>query len=193
MYACGLNNYGQLGLGEGAKEGRVAEPVEVPIVDGNLIADITGGEHHTLILLKDGQVFGAGRDDDGQIGQASQDELFGHFKRIRELPSVDSIISSSHFNYAKATGQQQYYSWGFGMNYVLGNKKEESVYVPWKISNEDFFGKGVPLKLALGCAHVVFAVNAEGSKETLQESVMKVVKRRPLQKLVKEDVQRLHK
>ena len=63
LYAFGLNNYGQLGIGQ---TGDATWPEEVvgDLADKEVI-DITGGEHHTVALTSDGQVFTFGKNDDG--------------------------------------------------------------------------------------------------------------------------------
>lgn len=44
-------------------------PREWENFDGTHIKEITGGEHHTLFLLNNGEILGAGRNDDGQLGE----------------------------------------------------------------------------------------------------------------------------
>lgn len=69
IYAWGLNNYGQLGIGN--KENTI-HPTKVAALCGlseeQLVIDIKGGMHHSICLLGDGTVAGWGRNDDGQIG-----------------------------------------------------------------------------------------------------------------------------
>lgn len=45
----------------------------------------------------------------------------------------------------------QYFSWGFGANFVLGNRKEEDEdeYKPFKIPR-DFFKDEIPREFGLG-------------------------------------------
>jgi len=66
-YTCyfgwGLNNWGQLGIGD---NNNTHQPVEITSLRNVDIKDICGGEFHSLFLLEDGQVYGAGRNDDAQ-------------------------------------------------------------------------------------------------------------------------------
>jgi hypothetical protein len=65
VYACGLNNYGQLGTGD--KENH-AQPTLVPKLTDVGVIDIQGGEHHTMVLTNTGRVYMMGRGDQGQLG-----------------------------------------------------------------------------------------------------------------------------
>ena len=61
-YAWGLNNYGQLGIGNTQD---VLVPTEITEFGGKNIINITGGEHHTIALEDSGDVYSFGRNDDG--------------------------------------------------------------------------------------------------------------------------------
>lgn len=43
-------------------------PKEVEGLDGLDVKDVRGGEHFTLVLTKEGHVYGFGRNDDHQLG-----------------------------------------------------------------------------------------------------------------------------
>ena len=64
--ACGLNNYGQLGIGEFDDVG----PATVEIPDNNFIRNIGVGPSavSAFFVASDGVVYGAGRNDRGQLG-----------------------------------------------------------------------------------------------------------------------------
>ncbi|KAF9512928.1 hypothetical protein BS47DRAFT_1393809 [Hydnum rufescens UP504] len=78
VFAWGLNQYGQLGIevpnpSHGDNSNVIWTPTEVPelspsTLGGARVVQIDGGEHHTLFLLSDGRVFGAGRVDSSQLG-----------------------------------------------------------------------------------------------------------------------------
>lgn len=66
VFACGLNNYGQLGLGGSCTENK-SNLTEVPeLVDKGVIA-VAGGAHHSLALTASGKLFAFGRGDSGQV------------------------------------------------------------------------------------------------------------------------------
>lgn len=64
-YAWGMNNYGQLGIGE---MGNRIVPTEIVEFRNKNVRNIVGGDHHSIALLDDGTVYGWGRTDDGQLG-----------------------------------------------------------------------------------------------------------------------------
>jgi regulator of chromosome condensation len=77
VYAWGLNNHGQLGVGH--KE-NIAMPALVSEISGpdNQIMMIAGGEHHSIAVTREGKVYCWGRNDEGQCGRG---DLFGRYKR----------------------------------------------------------------------------------------------------------------
>jgi regulator of chromosome condensation len=199
----GLNSQGQLGLPfyldnpedsdinheDPNRNPNVLQlPHQVGGIDGRKVVDIVGGEHHTLMLMSDGSLWGAGRNDDGQLGglvkpsRDSYDEVKIPNSRVRvagtnsyvnvtidympnkfmRLPikkDFQKIMSISHYNYAINTVEKSWpkiYSWGSGFNYVLGNGKEETMNVPFRISNDKLFKGSVPTEVALGFSHVVY-------------------------------------
>ena len=83
VMAWGLNSTGQLGMAYYMDKGEDSDvnnedparnpnvlqlPHMVLGITADEVQDIVGGEHHTLVLTKDGRVLGAGRNDDGQLG-----------------------------------------------------------------------------------------------------------------------------
>lgn len=171
VFACGLNNYAQLGIEPAEDSNIIALPVEIPGLVGKWIKDIRGGEHHTLILMNNGWLFGAGRNDDGQIGTFDHSIKIGGFTKLSHTPMANSIATSHHFNYAQDAEMENFYSWGMGFSYVLGNGDEESIDEAYKINNTKFFKDSFPSYLDLGHSHVVYTVNKLGSEKVLAESL----------------------
>ena len=62
VYAWGLNNYGQLGIGH---QLNTCTPTLINELEGINITSIAGGEHHTLACASDGKVYAWGRNDEG--------------------------------------------------------------------------------------------------------------------------------
>jgi regulator of chromosome condensation len=62
IYAFGLNNHGQLGIGN--KE-TSSFPTQIKKFEGINVIDINGGEHHSIALTDDGRVYCWGRNDEG--------------------------------------------------------------------------------------------------------------------------------
>lgn len=145
-WAWGLNNYGQLGVaptlpggpGPGADEADgavVLEPalVEGPQLAGRRVADVAGGEHHSLLVAgDDGAVLAFGRADGHQLGlprghHTPENSIYDDRGRPRvllrpgrlDLPPVargDAGTDSS----LVVTREGRVYAWGFNDNYQCG-------------------------------------------------------------------------
>ena len=70
VFGFGLNNYGQLGLGD--EETRL-EPVSIQALEGKRISALDGGEHFSMALGLDGSLHSFGRGDSGQLGRKGPD------------------------------------------------------------------------------------------------------------------------
>lgn len=62
-YGWGLNNHGQLGID--TEEESCIFQTEIETFRGKDIAEIVGGEHHSIALERDGSVYVWGKNDDG--------------------------------------------------------------------------------------------------------------------------------
>lgn len=62
VFAWGLNNHGQLGIGNRMN---TCVPTKIKELDNLKVNVIAGGEHHTVACTSDGKVFCWGRNDEG--------------------------------------------------------------------------------------------------------------------------------
>ena len=139
----GLNSQGQLGLpyyldnpedsdinhdNPNRNPNVLQLPHQVGKIEGRKIVDIVGGEHHSIMIMSDGSVWGAGRNDEGQLGRLIKPERDSYdevkipnsrvkvagtsnyvnvtidympntFMRIPFDKDLQQIMSMSHFNY----------------------------------------------------------------------------------------------
>ena len=146
----GLNSQGQLGLpyyldnpedsdinhdNPNRNPNVLQLPHQVGGIEGKKIVDIVGGEHHSLIVMSDGTIWGAGRNDEGQLGRLVKPERDSYeevripnsrvrvagtsnyvnvtidympnkFMRIPLDKDFQKIMSRSHFNYAINTVEE---------------------------------------------------------------------------------------
>ena len=58
-------------------------------------------------------------------------------RKDAELENISLISSGSHFNYAAGNGKV--FSWGFGMNYVLGNKEDDNEFRPYQVDQQNMY------------------------------------------------------
>lgn len=149
--AWGLNNWGQLGIGN---KKNTCIPTEVEFFTEMKVKFATGGDHHSIVLVENGDLYAWGRNDEGQCGFHNEHKANGDendysvekptkIKNFTKDISIDKIVCSMNFNYALCTNKNEVYSWGMGDSYVLGNKKEENENEPFKVPKEFFFNKKI--------------------------------------------------
>lgn len=125
MYAFGSNGEGQLGL-------PAAEIVNVPTkVSSTLpLADILavrGGDNHTLILCKDGVVYGVGDNRKGQLDSLEKESRIPVFKRVYENASlIAATCESSAYITRSASGESYIRTEGTGQWGELGREEQPS-------------------------------------------------------------------
>lgn len=149
--AWGLNNWGQLGIGN---KTNTCVPTEVEFFVDKKVKFATGGDHHSIVLLENGEIYAWGRNDEGQCGLPNDKEEKGDendfsieqptkVPKLTEEMGIGSIKCSMNYNYAVSEKLNEIYSWGMGESYVLGNKKDDNEAEPFKIPKEFYFNKKV--------------------------------------------------
>ncbi|KAH7552525.1 hypothetical protein BM1_08476 [Bipolaris maydis] len=123
MYAFGSNGEGQLGL-------PAAEIVDVPtrVIDTLPLWDVSairGGDNHTLILCKDGVVYGVGDNRKGQLGSLGKEPQIPVFKRVYENASlIAATCESSAYVTRSDSGESYIYTEGTGQWGELGREEQ---------------------------------------------------------------------
>lgn len=142
----GHNHYGQLGLGH--LEQNVFTQNENTFFKDKDIKHIAGGESFTLVLTQSNELFGMGRNDDGQLGfvntqkDSAGNEVYTYPNPIKiEAPKISNVISASNYSYGVDYDNNNAFSWGVGQNYVLGTKSEEDQKSLFQIPKEFFKNK----------------------------------------------------
>ncbi|KAJ3197627.1 Regulator of chromosome condensation [Irineochytrium annulatum] len=148
LFAFGLNNHGQLGLGD-------LEEHEMPeLVTGldpeNGIRMVAGAEHHSIVLDKKGRIYTFGKGSDGQLG-FGDDETKTVPTLLDEPKDVRFISANGAFSLAVTEEESDnLFMWGYGEMGQLANKGE----------NED-----TPARVELKGRHVFMA--AAGGQHTV--------------------------
>lgn len=150
VYAWGLNNFGQLNVGQGAGD------TDATVLDATLVAgladcrivDVDGGEHHSLACTDDGKLLTWGRIDGHQVGL--EDDAYNEdnaifdehgkpriLKKPTVVPDVPAIahVNAGTDNSFALTEDGKVFSWGFSGTYQTGQGTTEDVEVPTQIDN----------------------------------------------------------
>jgi alpha-tubulin suppressor-like RCC1 family protein/ribosomal protein L13E len=128
VYACGLNNYGQLGLGDRTRR---TSPVKIQTLSN--IISISTGNYHSMFLTSDGDVYACGLNNYGQLGLG---DTTGRTSPVK-IQTLSNIISISTGNYHSMflTSDGQVYSCGRNNKGQLGIGTTTTQYSPVKIQN----------------------------------------------------------
>ncbi|KAK7041776.1 hypothetical protein VNI00_009065 [Paramarasmius palmivorus] len=151
VWAFGLNNNGQLGIGSASgKADPVLTPTKVPklsveALDGERVIQISGGEAHTLFLTSGGRVFACGQHDIGQLGLPKDDPRLADDVTCTPYPvhiplpdpddPVVQIDTSSRGNWV-ITADGALYGWGEANSSELGIG-DASVWTPKVVVRRD--------------------------------------------------------
>ena len=77
---------------------------------------------------------------------------------------MTKIAAAGNYCYALVEGKSEVYSWGFGENYVLGNREDTNEFKPQKLDPRMFEEKHV-LQMACGTQHVVALAQDESGTD----------------------------
>jgi len=135
VFSTGLNNYGQLGLGDNVNRFCLHH---VESLDGSHICQITGGFHHSLAIAIDGRVFAWGRGDSGQLGikdeRTKDSGFFVPTPTEVSIPPIVISVSAGNYHNLALTNKNEVYTWGYGDMLALGHGRDKDEPIPKKIN-----------------------------------------------------------
>ncbi|CCH57982.1 hypothetical protein TBLA_0A01815 [Henningerozyma blattae CBS 6284] len=159
LVSWGLNQFGQCGISEEIQDGGIVsipKKVLLPVNSSNgfgKIKMICAGEHHSLLLNEDGDIYSFGRLDMCEVGISKKDLPDYVYKDVHEkprsipiptllkgnnnepLPNFKYIDVGSHHSIAISTNGIMY-SWGFGDTYAVGlGPTDGDTEIPTRIKN----------------------------------------------------------
>lgn len=181
VWVCGLNNYGQLGVGD--QENRM-QPTLLPTPRGEgekplhgRLAAVAGGQHCALMLSSEGAVYAMGRGDSGQLGLSASKDTKPKFAAASFLPQripqqrfgcapVVQIAGAGAFSLA-LSADGKVWSWGYGDMGQLGNGADEDEVMPFNVTAAcEELGSVQSLQVAAGDQHsVLLAVPAAAASQ----------------------------
>lgn len=149
LYSWGLNQFGQCGVSEEVDDGAlVTVPTEVLLPEGARVKMVSAGEHHSMVLTEEGELYTFGRLDMFEIGipkakLPEQTYIDAHGKpravpvptKLVEVPRFKNIAAGSHHSLA-ISEDGVVFSWGFGETYAVGlGPSGDDIEVPTRIKN----------------------------------------------------------
>jgi len=154
VYAFGLNNMGQLGLGS-LEPVHTGVPMLVSGLENKGVTSLVGGEHHSLALTDSGEVYAFGRGDNNQLGfgDGTEQQLAPRLVDAFDGVAVRKLSSGSNQNVA-VTRSGDLYAWGFGEMGQLCNGKSADEASPALVEQPAFASMAV-LSAASGAQHSV--------------------------------------
>lgn len=138
VYAFGLNNFGQLGIGQNENS---IQPMRLSFFDDQkiVIQKLAAGLHHSIALAEDGTVYAFGRADSGQLGlpiDIDAERLVRSPTLIQGLENIKSVAcGSNHTFFITKTGTV--YACGYGELHQLGIGKDIVCKVPTIVGMEN--------------------------------------------------------
>ncbi|XP_068624475.1 regulator of chromosome condensation-like [Battus philenor] len=157
VFAWGLNNYGQLGITGEKRRTVLYSPTEC---DAFTRANVTWswvacGQHHSLALDSNGQVYAIGRTEYGRLGLGERTEDAEVLEPVPTLQSRKCVsIATGTSNSFAVTDDGEVYSWGMGSEGQLGTGATADLNVPTLSNHKPFEGRPVT-RVAAGGQHTV--------------------------------------
>lgn len=117
LYGAGRNSNGQLGRGTANNSPHpTMEPVQIP--SGLSVVDFWVGQENVFILASDGQMYGAGRNDVGQLGTGDTNDKLTATERFQLPSGVVAVDFATQFGIT-SDAIQPYFSGVMGSDGVL--------------------------------------------------------------------------
>nr|XP_020464194.1 regulator of chromosome condensation [Monopterus albus] len=155
VYGFGLSNYHQLGT---KTTKTLFVPVKLTCFRNSTTSwvDFSGGQHHTLCLDAEGQVYSLGRADYGRLGLGQGAEETSEPKHVTGMEPASRVACGASVSYA-VTRQGSVYAWGMGTNLQLGTGEEEDEWSPMRMTGNQLENRTV-LMVSSGGQHTVLLV-----------------------------------
>ncbi|KAM9724149.1 regulator of chromosome condensation [Menidia menidia] len=155
VYGFGLSNYHQLGT----KSTKMCfVPVKLTCFKNSTTAwvDFSGGQHHTICLDAEGQVYSLGRAEYGRLGLGQGAEEKSEPTSVMGMEPARWVSCGASVSYA-VTREGAVYAWGMGTNLQLGTGEEDDEWSPVKMTGKQLENRAV-LMVSSGGQHTVLLV-----------------------------------
>ncbi|XP_004923161.2 regulator of chromosome condensation isoform X1 [Bombyx mori] len=165
LFAFGLNNYGQLGITGEKRKTALFSPTECDALravgDDHAWSAVALGQHHTLTLAANGQIYALGRCEYGRLGLGDKSGDAETLELIPKLQNKKCIsIAAGTSNSFAVTDSGEVYSWGMGSEGQLGTGESEDLNEPTLAAVDS----RAPLRVSAGGQHTVLLVEETSSQ-----------------------------
>ena len=160
VFTFGWGGHGQLGHGDLDRE---YTPRRVEALKGKHVVQVAAGEHHTVALTKDGDVFTFGSAEDGMLGHGLEEGDAFVPRRVEALQGrhVVHVAVGEHHTVA-LTKYGEVFTFGRGGHGALGHGDDMDQMTPRRV--DSFLGRHV-IQIAAGGGHTA-AVTDDGEMFT---------------------------
>ncbi|XP_049587270.1 regulator of chromosome condensation [Syngnathus scovelli] len=155
IYGFGLSNYQQLGT-KSSKMFFVPVKLTCFKNSNSTWVDFSGGQHHTVCLNSEGQVYSLGRAEYGRLGLGEQAEEKSEPTPVGGIEPASRVTCGASVSYA-VTKDGSAYAWGMGTNLQLGTGQEDDEWSPVKMTGKQLENCTV-LMVSSGGQHTVLLV-----------------------------------
>ena len=135
VYACGLNDNGQLGVGD--TEDRLVPTLVTGQLQGKTAVYVAAGDHHTLCITGDGSLFSWGRNVKGRLGVGDTEDKNAP-TLVTELQGKRVVhVAAGEFHTICNTSNGSVFTWGAGASGQLGlGDDEDDTLLPTLVRGE---------------------------------------------------------
>jgi len=155
VYGFGLSNYHQLGT---KSTNMCFVPVKLTCFKNSTTSwvDFSGGQHHTVCLDAEGQVYSLGRAEYGRLGLGQGAEEKSEPTPVVGMEPASGVTCGASVSYA-VTREGSVYAWGMGTNLQLGTGEEDDEWGPVKMTGKQLENRAV-LMASSGGQHTALLV-----------------------------------
>lgn len=89
VFAWGLNNWGQLGVGDKFNTSVPKRIKDLDPIEGDYVVEVSGGEHHSIARTKDGLIYCWGLNDEGQCGLG---DTYGDYLKKKKAEEMQRLL-----------------------------------------------------------------------------------------------------
>lgn len=161
LFCWGLNNYGQLGMGDLNNQGT---PLAVPDFSGQYITKVSAGKNHTC-AIRFGKLYCWGLNNEGQLGignttNQSEPQLVNGHGALTSSMRVTDVSAGDNHTCAVANGNA--YCWGNNSHRKLGDGSTTQRTTPIRVNGTGQLTTSMAVtKVSAGSEHTCAVANAD--------------------------------